>query len=223
MSGPDTKLPNPYLPPAWQWIELPALPNEAASLLCYRPDWLDSSAADRALASLTSELPWQCHRVRIFGRDLASPRLSSWHGDPGTDYRYSGHRHRPADWTATLQTLRQRLIDTLGQDFNAVLANLYRNGHDGMGWHADDEPELGPQPLIASLSLGASRRFVLRRRDRRHQHELLLTHASLLLMAGATQHYWRHAVPRQRRVLEPRINLTFRRIGGSSPAAPTRE
>jgi alkylated DNA repair dioxygenase AlkB len=217
MSDTDDRLRSRCAPPAWQRIELPAASAEAPSLLYHRSDWLERVDADRALTSLLAELPWQCHRIRMFGRELASPRLSSWHGDPGTDYRYSGHRHPPQPWTAALGALRQRLFDTLGQDFNAVLANLYRNGHDSMGWHADDEAELGPAPLIASISLGAGRRFVLRRRDRLHRHELTLTHGSLLLMLGATQHYWLHALPRQLRVSEARINLTFRRISPQHP------
>ena len=127
-------------------------------------------------------------------------------------YPTPAHRPPPQRWTTTLGALRQRLYDSLGHDFNAVLANLYRDGHDSMGWHADDEPELGSQPLIASISLGASRRFVLRRRDRLDRYELTLGHASLLLMLGATQQHWLHALPRQLRVREPRINLTFRSI-----------
>ncbi len=212
MSDPDTLLRTRCLPPAWQRIELPRQGIEVPSLLYYCSDWLAEGDADRALADLRNELPWQCHRIRIFGREVASPRLSSWHGDPGTDYRYSGHQHVPQPWTTTLAELRQRLFDTLGFDFNAVLVNLYRNGRDSMGWHADSESELGPQPLIASISLGVTRRFVLRRRDRSHQYELCLTHASLLLMLGATQQHWLHSLPRQLRVLEPRINLTFRSI-----------
>jgi alkylated DNA repair dioxygenase AlkB len=204
--------------PAWQRIELPVAAAERPSLLYHCSDWLGPVEAKRALASLSAELPWQCHRIRMFGRELASPRLSSWHGDVGTDYRYSGHRHAPQAWTAGLSELRQRLADSLGHDFNAVLANLYRSGRDSMGWHADDETELGSEPLIASISLGASRRFVLRRRDRTHRYELTLTHASLLLMAGATQQYWLHSLPRQLRVLEARINLTFRSVARTGTA-----
>ncbi len=212
MSNPDTLLRTHCPPPLWERIELPRHSGEAPSVLYYCRHWLTEADANRALADLRTELPWQCHRIRIFGREVPSPRLSSWHGDPGTDYRYSGHRHVAQAWTATLTELRTRLLDTLGFDFNAVLVNLYRNGSDSMGWHADDERELGPQPLIASISLGASRRFVLRRRDRQHRYELNLSHASLLLMLGATQQAWQHALPRQLRVLEPRINLTFRSI-----------
>lgn len=176
------------------------------------------------LASLRSELPWINHPVRIFGRELASPRLSSWHGDPTASYRYSGQRHRPQPWTPTLLQLRQRLAD-IGVRCNAVLANLYRDGQDAMGWHADDEPELGPNPLIASISLGATRRFVLRPQPRHISPDqrawrltLELPHGSLLLMAGPTQHCWQHALPRMRRVAEPRINLTFRWVEGAGNA-----
>ncbi len=176
-------------------------------------DWLLAAEATRLAAALHDGLPWQVHRVRMFGRESDSPRLSCWIGDPGTDYRYSGVRHAPHPWPRILRPLRGRLAGETGEDFNSVLANLYRDGRDSMGWHSDDEPELGARPVIASLSLGATRRFLLRhRRDAGRRVALDLPHGSLLVMRGDTQAQWRHALPRTARVVEPRINLTFRRI-----------
>ena len=198
----------------FSWTELPSLGGQAGGRLCLLPHWLATDQADALLQRLHEALPWTTHTVRIFGRELPSPRLSSWHGDPGTDYRYSGQRHPPQPWTPALSWVRQRLADD-GLAFNAVLANAYRDGQDAMGWHADDEPELGPEPLIASVSLGAQRHFLLRPKQagparQGLRQRLELGHGSLLLMAGRTQHDWQHALPRSRRVNGLRINLTFR-------------
>lgn len=149
----------------------------------------------------------------MYGREVAVPRLIAWYGDPGADYRYSGVNHAPEPWSRTLGELRDWLNESCGHHFNSVLANLYRTGGDAMGWHADNEPELGPQPVIASLSLGATRRMRFRRVDRSQQSfHLDLTHGSLLVMQGETQQHWQHAITRTKRVVAPRINLTFRQI-----------
>lgn len=181
--------------------------------LAFDPHWLAAGDAHALLAALRATIAWEVHRVRLFGREYPSPRLSCWIGDAGASYRYSGARFEPHAWPDALQPLRDRLRGELGIDFNSVLANLYRDGRDAMGWHSDDEPELGPLPVIASLSLGATRRFVLRhRRDPARRLALELPHGSLLVMAGATQRNYRHALPRTARPVGERINLTFRRI-----------
>ena len=149
--------------------------------------------------------------MRLFGRDVPAPRLSCWIGDAGTTYTYSRVRFEPRPWPPSVAALRDAIASATGFLPNSVLANRYRDGRDAMGWHADAEPELGPEPVIASLSLGAPRRFVLRHRTRGLRHELVLAPGSLLLMAGATQAHWQHALPRAK-VAGPRINLTFRRI-----------
>lgn len=165
------------------------------------------------LAALRAQVPWEVHRIRMFGRWVDSPRLSCWIGDAGTGYVYSGARFEPRPWPEALAALRPRIDQAAGVAMNSVLANLYRDGRDAMGWHSDDEPELGPWPVIASLSLGGSRRFVFRhRRAPERKFELALEHGSLLLMAGDTQVDWKHALPRTARPVPPRINLTFRRI-----------
>ena len=179
----------------------------------FEPAWLGGDAGHALFAALLAELPWTTHRVVLFGRAIDSPRLSCWIGDPGVAYRYSGVHHEPVPWPVMLQPVRERLQRETGHAFNSVLANLYRDGRDSMGWHSDDEPELGARPLIASLSLGATRRFVLRqRRDPAHKREFLLGHGSLLLMGGDTQADWCHALPRTAKPVGPRINLTFRKV-----------
>ena len=179
----------------------------------FDPCWLGAAEADRLLHGLHEEIAWENHRIRLFGREHASPRLSCWIGDPGTAYRYSGALFEPHPWPPLLRPVRERLCEALGTGFNSVLANLYRDGRDCMGWHSDDESELGAAPVIASLSLGATRRFVLKhRRDPERKLGIELPHGSLLVMAGATQRNYRHALPRTARVASARINLTFRCI-----------
>ena len=175
--------------------------------------WLGAEEADALFETLRAQVPWEVHRIRIFGREVDSPRLSCWIGDPDASYVYSRTRFEPRPWLPALLELRERLHADTGARFNSVLANLYRSGADAMGWHADDEPELGARPVIASLSLGASRRFLLRhRRERDRRMALDLPHGSLLLMSGDTQANWQHALPRTARPAGPRINLTFRLI-----------
>lgn len=169
--------------------------------------------ADALFADLLGEIPWQSHRLRIFGRDVDAPRLSCWIGDADAVYTYSGTRFEPRPWTPTVAALRDDLRRRLGVRFNSVLANLYRDGRDSMGWHGDDEPELGPEPVIASLSFGSVRTFRLRsRRTRETALSIELAHGSLLVMAGGTQRHYQHALPKRVRVAVPRVNLTFRRI-----------
>lgn len=180
-------------------------------------DWLPASEASALLDQLVQQTPWTRHRLQIFGREVDAPRLSCWIGDPGTTYRYSGATFAPHPWPDVLQPVRKAVSEAVGAPFNSVLANLYRDGNDAMGWHSDDERELGPQPVIASLSLGATRRFLLKARaadsaGRFARHVIELPHGSLLVMAGDTQQNYRHALPRTARPAGPRINLTFRYI-----------
>ena len=178
----------------------------------YQRHWLAPSTADALMSALVKEIPWSQHRVRIFGRDLPSPRLSAWMGDPDASYTYSRVRHDPLPWTSTLVLLRRQLNAESGIDFNSVLANRYRDGRDSMGWHADDEPELGPDPVIASISLGATRqmRFRSRAAVAPGSIALALEHGSLLWMAGGTQRHYQHAISKTRASVGERVNLTFR-------------
>lgn len=178
----------------------------------YQPGWLPPAVAGALMQRLLREIPWTQHQVRMFGRELPSPRLSAWIGDADAVYTYSRVRHQPALWTPALAQLRERLQVELGARFNSVLANRYRDGRDSMGWHADDEPELGREPLIASISLGAVRRMRFRARDRSAVAAIDLADGSLLLMGGRTQTLYQHAVDKTRADTGERINLTFRWI-----------
>jgi alkylated DNA repair dioxygenase AlkB len=177
-------------------------------------EFLSASEASVLLAQLSQEVAWEQRAIRIFGQQIPQPRLTTWYGDPDAQYTYSGLTWEPRPWTPLLLALRQRVEAAAGSTFNSVLLNLYRNGQDSMGWHADDEPELGPAPTIASLSLGATRRFRLRPRAGLAHLPLGLdlTSGSLLLMRGPTQQHWQHALPKTARVLGPRLNLTFRLV-----------
>ncbi len=179
--------------------------------LRYLPAWVDRATADRWLAALLLETPWEQPQVRLFGRLHCVPRQVAWYGDAA--YRYSGLSHPPQAWTALLAEIRAAVEARVGRSLNGVLLNHYRDGRDSMGWHSDDEAELGQDPLIVSLSLGGTRRFDLRRAGQtRIAHSLLLEHGSLLVMAGATQHYWQHQVAKTRKPCAPRLNLTFRQV-----------
>jgi alkylated DNA repair dioxygenase AlkB len=181
-----------------------------ADVRLWRPAF-QPAEADELLALLRSRIDWQQEDIVIFGERRRVPRLVAWHGDPGTAYTYSRTAHEPLPWTPELQRIRHRVEKLTAHRFNSVLLNLYRDGRDGMGWHADDEPELGREPVIASVSLGATRRFKLRhRRSRIAASTLDLAHGDLLLMAGQTQHAYVHAVPKTARPVGARVNLTFR-------------
>ena len=196
----------------WQVFDLPGADVRLAQ-------FCDDAEAARWFARLHEEIPWERHRLRIFGREVDSPRLSCWIGDPDAVYTYSGTRFVPRAWTPALTELRERLATRCGQRCNSVLANLYRDGRDSMGWHSDDESELGAEPVILSLSFGGVRRFRLRhRRDPRLRLELDLLSGSLLRMAGRTQRLYRHDLPKTARAVAARINLTFRIV--RAPPSP---
>lgn len=183
-----------------------------ADLLFY-PDWLVSAEADVLMKTLRENIAWECHRIKIFGREVDSPRLSCWIGDADASYVYSQTRFEPHPWLPELQSLRARLQNEFECRFNSVLANCYRHGQDGMGWHSDDEHELGKQPVIASISLGATRRFSFKAKTSgaKAMH-LELPHGSLLLMRGDTQQNYRHAMMKTAKPVGERINLTYRNI-----------
>lgn len=179
--------------------------------------FLDEATADRLFADLHAHSGWRQETAVMFGKEVRAPRLTAWCGDPGAAYVYSGLRHEPEAWTPPLADLRDRIADWGGVRFNSVLLNLYRDGADGVGWHSDDERELGPEPIIASVSLGATRTFQMRhkRRSEQPRFDLDLPHGSLLWMAGPCQRYWKHQIPKRRgKPLGPRINLTFRVVRG---------
>ena len=162
---------------------------------------------------LLSQTPWRQDKIKLFGKELPIPRLQAWYGDKGAAYHYSGMQLHPMSWTPELRTLKRRVENIATASFNSVLINLYRTGQDSNGWHADNEPELGKNPVIASLSLGATRRFKLRHNnDKGLVIDFELNHGSLLIMSGCTQTFWKHCVPKTKMNISPRINLTFRKI-----------
>jgi alkylated DNA repair dioxygenase AlkB len=174
-------------------------------------EWvLGTESHEDLLTALVTELEWEQKHLVMFGREVAEPRLSAWYGDER--YTYSGVTLEPRAFTPTLERLKLLCEHWAGSRFNSVLVNLYRNGDDSMGWHADDEPELGVEPVIASLSLGTTRRFKFRHRRTREIVDHDLTGGSLLVMSGASQSAWMHSIPKQKRVADARVNLTFRSI-----------
>jgi alkylated DNA repair dioxygenase AlkB len=176
-----------------------------------RPGWLRSDEAEALAGRLADEVPWTVHRIRMFGRWVDSPRLSCWMGDPEARYRYSGALFEPEPWHPAIAALLPRLEAVCGARFNSVLLNRYRDGSDSMGWHSDDEAELGPEPVIASLSLGVERRFLLRMKDDHGtKAEFRLRHGDLLVMRGDCQRVAQHALPKMAGVVGERVNLTFR-------------
>jgi alkylated DNA repair dioxygenase AlkB len=187
-------------------------PLTSGAWLDHEPDWLSVGEAEAMLAALRAEMAWEQRAIVLFGRRILQPRLIAWAGDLG--YRYSGQTLEPRAFTPVLSDLLQRVVTRCGVAFNHVLANRYRSGEDSMGLHADDEPELGPDPVVAIVSLGATRRLVIRpRRGRdRTRHDQELSHGSLLVMGGACQRHYVHGLPRQAAVGGERISLTFRRL-----------
>jgi alkylated DNA repair dioxygenase AlkB len=176
------------------------------------------NSADFEWAAVTGTLidtiPWRAETAQLFGRELAVPRLTAWFGDAA--YSYSGILHRPAPFPGIVERLRKRAEVLSGASFNAVLLNLYRTGRDSVGWHSDHEAGLGECPTIASLSLGGTRRFQLRHRQTRETITLELRTGDWLVMAGRTQRFWVHQVPKTASPIDPRVNLTFRRMIPSS-------
>lgn len=166
------------------------------------------------MSRLIGQVDWRSESIVLWGKSVMQPRLVAWYGDPGCSYGYSGIRLEPMPWSPEIRRVRRIVSDICGVGFNSVLLNYYRDHRDSMGEHSDDEPELGPRPTIASLSLGAERTFVLRHRHDKSVRSLrlLLASGSLLVMSGTTQNNWKHGLPKRKDECGPRVNLTFRRI-----------
>ncbi len=188
--------------------QIPLGPSCTLSLL---PQFIDTKESDKLVSKWTKELNWVQSEIFIYGKKVAIPRLNAWYGDKA--YAYSGTQFAAQPWTNELAELKARIEQTSNLEFNSVLINWYRNGQDSMGWHSDDEKCLGDAPQIASLSLGESRRFIFREKsDHSNKKELLLSNGSLLLMLGETQRLWQHSLPKTRKSIGDRVNLTFRQI-----------
>lgn len=168
------------------------------------------------LQTLIEQLPWREDKIQLFGRQVSIPRLQTFMADEGISYTYSGLQLQALPWHPLVMSLKDDLLDLTGVKFNAVLLNLYRDGQDSMGWHQDNEPELGDDPIVASISLGAERRFLFRNKHNQQKKvELKLNNGSLLWMGSGVQKVWQHSVPKTKRCQSPRINLTFRYIQSS--------
>lgn len=197
------------------------LPFETNNLLpflgevYFYSDFFSLEEADLYFKLLQEELVWQQEAIWMFGKKVLQPRLTALYGDPKVHYGYSGISMQPLPFTKILETIKQRLQDYTQHEFTHVLCNYYRDGQDSMGWHRDNETVLGQNPKIASLTFGASRSFQMRPyTEKEPKLKLELSHGSLLLMEGASQHHWEHQLPKTKKVQQPRINLTFRKLLG---------
>jgi alkylated DNA repair dioxygenase AlkB len=194
-----------------------ALDLPGAEIVFY-PALFSAIEADHLLRELRDTTAWRQDTLKFFGKIVDVPRLTAWYGDEGTRYVYSGIENVPLPWTPALLEVKRAVEPPSGVAFNGVLLNRYRSGKDSVSWHADDEPEFGERPVIASVSFGATRSFQLRHKTRKGLKATIeLGHGSLLLMRGDTQAHWLHRVPKTTRAVEERLNLTFRRV-----VAPTR-
>jgi alkylated DNA repair dioxygenase AlkB len=183
-----------------------------AEILLY-PAFFGAAQADRLLVELRNTTAWRQETITDYGRKIDQPRLSAWYGEEGTNYVYSGILNVPLPWTPAILEVKQEVEAPCGAVFNSVLLNRYRTGRDSVSWHADDEPEFGEKPVIASVSFGGTRTFQLRHKKRRDlKASVDLTHGSLLIMRGGTQTNWLHQVPKSAKPVEERLNLTFRVI-----------
>ena len=185
--------------------------------VCLYDSFFPAKEANRLFDALLQETDWEQKEIKLYGKTHPLPRLTAWYGDPSKTYVYSGVRNVPKPWTPTLTKIKDRIESVSGVKFNSVLLNRYRSGSENVSWHSDDEPELGEDPVIGSVSLGQTRTFSMRHKKRqgnRFKKRLTLEHGSYLLMQGKTQDCWLHQVPKSKKEMGERINLTFRKIIG---------
>ncbi|MBT0585338.1 alpha-ketoglutarate-dependent dioxygenase AlkB family protein [Alteromonas oceanisediminis] len=186
--------------------------NMADADVIFLPNWLTKAAADNAFTELQDTLQWRQDTIKLYGKEHLIPRLQAWYGDSHAQYAYSGVALAPLPWTSCVSELKAQCEAAAQHRFNSVLANWYRDGRDSMGMHSDDEPQLGKQPVIASVSLGAERKLLFKHKQTNVKCSIVLTHGSLLIMAGKTQQCWKHGINKSKRIDTGRINLTFRHI-----------
>jgi alkylated DNA repair dioxygenase AlkB len=187
--------------------------NLPQSEITYFPNFLNKDIANAYFELLRTSVPWQQDDIKVFGKTYAQPRLTALYGNNGKPYSYSNIKMQPHEFTTELLKIKTKIETKTEVKFTTCLLNLYRNGKDSNGWHADNEKELGQNPVIASISLGQERYFHLKhRKDKTLKHKILLQHGSLMLMQGETQHHWLHQIPKTAKPIVERINLTFRVI-----------
>ena len=187
-------------------------PEDASLVLIEH--FFNKEESDRMYEHLLAETPWQTSQITIYGKLHDTPRLIAWYGDPNKDYTFSGNTRSTLPWTPDLLFIKEKTEIEAGVTFNSVLLNLYRTGKDSVGWHRDNEKEFGENPIIASVSFGETRPFQLKHKFKNEINRITipLTHGSLLIMKGKTQHFWEHQIPKTAKPISPRINLTFRII-----------
>ncbi|MDA9341087.1 alpha-ketoglutarate-dependent dioxygenase AlkB [Gammaproteobacteria bacterium] len=174
--------------------------------------FFSSVEANDLLINCIAGLPWESMKIKMFGKEVVIPRLQCWVGDEGCEYSYSGKKLNRQPWTPELLMIKEKISQHANLNFNSVLVNFYRDGQDSMGWHADDEPELGKNPTIAALSFGGERDLVFRNILSKETLSIPQLHGALIIIDGQTQQYWQHAIKKTKKVISPRINLTFRNI-----------
>ena len=186
------------------------LADERRSEIVFWPNWLDSQHADALLATAISKTPWREDMINIGGKCIPVPRLQNWFGAPNTSYTYSGIRLQALEFPDWMDKVRTAVEQVTGHRFNRALVNYYRHGRDSVDWHADNEVELGREPMVASLSLGAERVFQLRHNKTKERLSVSLPHGSLLLMGAGIQEHWQHLLAKVASLEQPRVNFTFR-------------
>jgi alkylated DNA repair dioxygenase AlkB len=191
----------------------PIVLNLPDAEIIYYPHFFDKKEADAIFVQLTNDIPWQQDDIRVFGKTHPQPRLTALYGNEGKPYSYSNIKMQPHPWNPLLQKIKLSVESVSDTNFTTVLLNQYRDGKDSNGWHADNEKELGTNPIIASVSFGAERVFQLKHNSISGlKQNILLEHGSLLVMKGTTQHFWKHQIPKTSKAIGSRINLTFRVI-----------
>ena len=188
------------------------LSPDRQSEITFWPSWLGSTAADDLLAIAIDQVAWRQDNIHIAGKSIPIPRLQNWYGDPTTSYTYSRIKLQAVAFPPWMETLRRRVERQTGNCFNRTLVNYYRDGQDSVDWHADDELELGPEPIIASVSLGQERAFLLRHKTTKERLNINLPHGSLMMMGSGIQEHWQHSIAKDKNVVGPRINFTFRNM-----------
>lgn len=178
----------------------------------YVEKFFDAEKSDFYLESFLKNVKWKQEKMNMYGKEVLFPRLTAWYGDNDKPYTFSGITLKPIEWTDTLIQIKTKVETKTDATFNSVLLNLYRNGNDSISWHTDAEKELGTNPVIASVNFGATRKFQLRHIETKEKIEIELAHGSLLIMQGELQHFWKHQVPKTKKEVKERINLTFRVI-----------
>lgn len=186
------------------------IPLIDAEVYLYKDLFLEDESV--LFQQLKENISWQQRQIKLWGKLINEPRLTAWYGDQNAIYSYSGIKLNPLAWITSLLIIKEKIEKVSQENFNSVLLNLYRNGQDSMGWHSDDERELGENPVIGSVSFGATRSFQLKHKKLNHLETIELTSGSFLLMKGQTQHFWKHQVPKTKNLCSERINLTFRAV-----------